>query len=193
MPVAPATAPVRRLTEAELNRTLRDLFPEVDVPFVPLSDGEGKGFDGDVARQTPSDLAVEQLRTGANAVSAAAIQRKDVVLPREPSPGDVDDERAAAVEFFEAFAPRALRRPLLDTERADYLALFDTAHAADNFDVALELLIQALLQSPSFAYRVEFGAGFVDVAGGVAVGPYEMALRFSYFLWGTMFDDRLFV
>jgi hypothetical protein len=186
-----AQAPIRRLTQAELNRTVRDLFPGVDVPFVALNDGEGKGFEGDVERQTPSDLVVEQLRTGAIDVAAAAASRLDLVLPRQPS-ADVEDQRAVGHELIAAFGPRALRRPLEEREALAYGALFDQMLDQHNFRVAVQLVLQAFLQSPSFVYRVEIGTGDPDDEGAIAIAPYEMASRLSYLLWGTMPDQALF-
>lgn len=185
-----APAPMRRLTEDELNRTLGDLFAGIEIPFVELNDGEGKGFEGDVARQSPSDLVVEQLRSGAIAVAAAAGQRLDLLLPRQPA--DAADQAAVGHELIASFGPRALRRPLEEREQAAYEAFFDAQLAEHNFPVAVELLLQAFLQSPSFVYRVEVGYGSANEQGAVALGAYEMASRLSYLLWGTMPDAALF-
>jgi hypothetical protein len=45
------------------------------------------------------------------------------------------------------------------------------------------LVVEAMLQSPNFLFRVERGA---------AARPYEAASRLSYFLWDTMPDAALF-
>lgn len=185
-----APAPMRRLTEEELHRTLRDLFPGIELPAVELNDGEGKGFEGDVARQTPSDLVVEQLRAAANAVSAAAVARLDLLLPRQPA--DAADEAAVGHELVASFGPRALRRPLEAREIDAYEAFFDAQLAEHNFPVAVELLLQAFLQAPSFIYRIEAGVGPADDRGAVALGAYEVANRLSYLLWGSMPDAALF-
>ncbi len=192
------TAPMRRLTEEELNHTVRDLFAGITVPSIVLNDGEGKGFDGDVARQTPSDLVVDELRTGSIAIAAAAVTRRDLLLPRQPG-SDIADQHAAGHEFVAAFAPRALRRPLTQGELDAYDGLFDasldeqTAIGPGAFDIAVQLVIQALLQSPSFLYRVEIGdAAAAAAAETVPVAPYEMASRLSYLLWGSMPDQELF-
>lgn len=201
-PLAPPSsevpaAPVRRLTQAELNRTLRDLFPDVELPLVALSDGQqqagsGAKFEGDVARQTPSDLVVEQLRAGAIAVSAQVIARPDLLFPRIPS-ADVEDQRAVGHEMIAAFGERALRRPFEGGELARYTALFDAVLAANGFDVAVQGVLQAFLQSPAFLYRLELAPSTGDDGDGEqVVRGYEMANRLSYFLWGTMPDPLLF-
>ena len=59
----------------------------------------------------------------------------------------------------------------------------------DPFDAGVRVLIEALLQSPHFLYRVEVGRGrngsTVDLSG------FEIASRLSYMIWNTMPDDAL--
>ncbi len=168
--------PLRRLTQEQLNLTLRDLFAGIDLPFVALNDGDtgarGGVFEGDVSRQTPTDLAVEQLRSGSIAVSKAVVEQKDVLLAG-------DDAHA----MIEKLLPRAFRRPATQREVEVFTGFYDDELAQNdaNDDVALELVLQAIIQSPSFVYRVEAGDD-----------PYAIASRLSYLLWSTMPDDVLF-
>lgn len=54
-------------------------------------------------------------------------------------------------------------------------------------------MLQALLQSPAFLYRVEAaGAPLKPGDAHVALTDWEMASRLSYLLWGSMPDDELF-
>jgi hypothetical protein len=183
------TAPLRRLTQEELNFTMRDLFPGVDLPFVALNDGDPSRavlFDGDVSRQTPSDLAVEQVRTGALAVAQAAVQRKDLLLAGITA----GDDKSTGHVFIAQFLPRAFRRPADAREIQAYSAFFDTNIDAHDLDVALVLTMQAALQSPSFLYRIETGGAVSTKARPLS--SYEMASRLSYLLWATMPDQTLF-
>src|SRR5262249_20986945 len=76
-------------------------------------------------------------------------------------------------------------------ESARLVNLFATTRDAYGFAKGIELVLQAMLQSPNFLYRLELGG--VDAgAGVVALSHHEMASRLSYFLWGTMPDDELF-
>jgi hypothetical protein len=54
------------------------------------------------------------------------------------------------------------------------------------------LVVEAMLQSPFFLYHHDVGATATPQAGTVAITPYELASRLSYFLWNTMPDDTLF-
>ncbi len=188
---APAT-PVRRLTAEELNHTLRDLFPAVVVPDVALTEDNGRDFAQEAERQVVADLGVEELRAGANDVAAAvaaAVARDPLALfPRAPA----GDTRAVVDEWLAEFLPRAFRRPVTADERRLFGDFHAARAAADGDDVGLQLVLQAILQSPSFLYRLELDEGGPpDDRGRVPVSSVEMASRLSYFLWGTMPDDRL--
>jgi hypothetical protein len=191
-PGAPAT-PVRRLTAEELNRTLADLFSETVVPVIELTEDRGKDFAQETQRQVVADLFIDQLRAGVNTVTKAVVADTTALLPRQPE--DADDEIAVVDEWLQSFLVRAFRRPVDDAERQRYVDFFVARReaAADEFGPALELTLQAILQSPSFLYRLELNSDddVLDDERRVAVSSIEMASRLSYFLWGTMPDAEL--
>ncbi len=193
-PPPPSTppSPVRRLTTEELNRTLGDLFGGIALPTIDVTEDRGKDFAQETQRQVVSDLYVEQLRAGINAVVDVVVAERDSFLSRSPT--NVDDERVVVDETYQGFLPRAFRRAVDDVERAVYVDFFAARRAAgDPFEVALALSLQAVLQSPAFVYRLELDADVADADadGRVAVSSVEMASRLSYFLWGSMPDDAL--
>jgi hypothetical protein len=103
---------------------------------------------------------------------------------------------AACVEaFIKGFGTRAFRRPLETAEVTDFKNLFDVAtkHGAsldngqDLSNMGVRAVIEAMLQSPNFLYRVELPSG----KGRVALAPYEMASALSYFLTDNMPDTEL--
>jgi len=92
-------------------------------------------------------------------------------------------------QFVESFGRKAFRRPLEDDE-VDLLALvFDIAQAeGESFEVGAGLVVEAMMQSPPFLYRLE------DETTGTVSRPlsgYEMASRLSYLLWAGPPDDEL--
>ena len=193
-PTSPAT-PVRRLTTEELNRTLRDLFPLSVVPELDVTEDRGKDFAQETQRQVVADLYVEQLRAGVNVVAAAVVDDSEGLLPRAPN--DRDDEVAVVDELLQSLLVRAFRRPIDDSERQRFVDFFVARRAAadSTFSSSLQLLLQGVLQSPSFLYRLELNAddsaAAADDDGRVAVTSIEMATRLSYFLWGSMPDQVL--
>jgi hypothetical protein len=82
-----------------------------------------------------------------------------------------------------------LRGPLDDYEISVYQGVTTTvASAGGDFDEAVGLVVEAMLQSPRFLYRMENQIG----SGGLLpVTDYELASRMSYTLWGSSPDSEL--
>jgi len=82
-----------------------------------------------------------------------------------------------------------LRGPLDEREISIYSGIATTiASAGGSFDEAAGLIIEAMIQSPRFIYRVEHQRGD---GSAWPVSDYEMASRMSYILWGTSPDQPL--
>jgi len=82
-----------------------------------------------------------------------------------------------------------LRGPLEEHEVAAFRGISTTVAAAGGtVDEALSLIIEAMLQSPRFLYRVENQRGD---GSAWPVGEYELASRMSYILWGAPPDAEL--
>lgn len=80
------------------------------------------------------------------------------------------------------------RRPLTKEEVDGYLALYEKARSGgDSFDRGLAWVVEALLQSPYFLYRVEIP----DADRVKRVTGYEMAARLSYTFWQSPPDQEL--
>jgi hypothetical protein len=82
-----------------------------------------------------------------------------------------------------------LRGPLSKEEVGLYCGVSTSvAGAGGNFEEAVGSILEAMLQSPRFLYRIEHQTG-----DGVSrpVDTYELASRLSYVLWGGPPDDEL--
>lgn len=95
-----------------------------------------------------------------------------------------------ATGFIETFGRRAFRRPLLPDEVGLYQELFDVGaglsdNGATEFARGAGLVIEAMLQSPHFLYRV------VLSEPGARLNGYEVAAKLSLLLRGTTPDDAL--
>lgn len=194
----PAEAPLKRLTKAQYNSTIRDLLGYVGDPAESFgADEEAGGFASNYLAPV-APLQVEYYELAADELAAYAGQNlpsvtrcEDASDPGASSPGDGGDLDTCVGEFLTDFGLKAYRRPLSVEERASYVDLFDHG-LGDDGDVlgAFELVIRTMLQSPHFLYRVEVG-GQPDAEGGVPLSPYEIASRLSYFLQNTMPDEAL--
>ena len=108
------------------------------------------------------------------------------------TPKSAGSVREAARVIFEAFVPRAYRRPAEPIEIKRLVNLVEMAvNQGETFEQAVAYGVQAVLVSPHFLFRVEDNFGPTQ-DGMAELGDYEMASRLSYFLWSTMPDEELF-
>jgi hypothetical protein len=180
-----------RLTHAQYGNTVSAILPGASATVSEsfLVDAARSGFDN-----SSSDLQIEprlfqDYQTAAEQLAAAMVADDASYTQLVTcTPGD-----ACRDQLVSSFGRRAFRRPLTDPERQRYVALFDagtTAGAAgDPFRAGVGLLVEAILQSPHFLYRTEFGE---SAAGGVKrLAEHELASRLSYALWNAPPDAEL--
>jgi hypothetical protein len=192
----PGPSLLRRLTHTEYGRTISDLFgiyldPRNDLGLAAEEVGDGH-FDNLSAALQISPALVEKY-------FAAADKIADTIFVNEgarnrllnPKPGPKLSDREAAKQILTNLARRCYRRPPLEEDVNRLLAFYDKARAnGGTFEDGVRATIKPVLVSPRFLFRVE-----EDHAGkspGVPVDDYELAVRLSYFLWGTMPDEDLF-
>ena len=77
-------------------------------------------------------------------------------------------------------------------EAQAFNTLFAGLNASQGYSVAVELVLQAMLQSPQFLYRVDSARAATPETGAIALDGYQLASRLSYFLTGSMPDEALF-
>ena len=113
------------------------------------------------------------------------------ILFRQPAS---DDEQVdCAREIVERFASRAFRRPAEEAEVDRLMELYELARSDEaSFEEALQIVVQAVLVSPHFLFRVELGDPAHDDGASRSLTSYELATRLSYFLWSSMPDEELF-
>jgi hypothetical protein len=181
-----APMPLRRLTHAEYDATVRDLFGLGDTAAARFpADDNAVGFSNAVVIQNVSpDLALLYANSAA-ALAAGSVTDVVAAAGCEPALEEECARRAVA-----SFGARAYRRPLAEGELDRLVALFAANRPARTFEHAMRIVITAMLQSPHFLYRPELPSG--PVAGdAIALGPYEVAARLSYLYAGSMPDDEL--
>jgi hypothetical protein len=176
---------VHRLTHSQYKHTVHDLLGDEIQPAgsFPREDFVG-GFKNQVVAQGVSPLQAEAYSAAAERLARAAFRGGDQhkLVPGEPhSPTDT----ACADRFVRQFGKRAFRRPLTDSEIQRYASLcLDEAGRTKNFYAGASMVIEAMLQSPHFLFRVERGLKNPN-------SQFEIASRLSYFLWDTMPSDDL--
>ena len=193
--IEPGASPLRRLNRNEYNNTVYQLLGDASRPandFTP--DEESNGFTNQAAAQTVSSLLAEQYETAAEML---ALDNVDELLEKAPACSGSDASQCddQALSFIDAFGAKAFRRPLTSEEVDEYVDVFaaGTALGEGTYDGAagLRLVVEAMLQSPNFLYRVELGEP-AEPGEVTPLTSYEMASRLSYAIWGSMPDDELF-
>jgi hypothetical protein len=176
-------APIRRLSNTEWRWSLVDLFGTTQATRVHrLADGlqaatESLGFQNNADFLDVPPVLAQQYMDAAEELSTNVGR---ALLPCDPAR---TSEAACAREYVAALGRRAYRRPLTTEELDRFDAVYTSARQHGGFDVAVEWLTYAVLQSPSFLYRVELGSGRPT--------SYEMASRLSYFFWHSVPDEAL--
>lgn len=186
-----------RLTHDQWERTVQDLF-YLDAPtglsetFRADPNSGGYFFDNDSV-----SLVVDQPLW--NGYQTAAVAMADMVaadpnLLDAISPSDSGDTAARGRAFVEDFVRRAYRRPLTPAETDEHIAIFNSAadlyEGEDPYLAGVQLVVQAVLQSPHFVYRIEDSS---EPDGDlIPLDDFELASRISYFLWSSMPDAELF-
>lgn len=186
----------RRLSQVELDNTLRDLLGEDSAPASRLlNEDELRPFDNDYTIQQASDALITSLELLAEQVAANTVadpDRRAAVVPCTPVG---DDDAECFRSFLESFLPRAFRRPITSEDLDAYTPLLafaseENASVDNDFYTAVELAISAAVQDPELLYRVEHGTPGSE-PGLLELDGYEIANRMSYLLWASMPDDAL--
>ncbi len=178
--------PLRRMTRLQYNNTVRDLFGIENDPAEALSPDEKVGPFVSNSRTPITDLLVEQhLEVAVSLAAQLAPTRNEIVGC------DLSSGATCVQSFVDTLGKRIYRRPLEDSERQNYLALFSRGQE-ESVEAGFRLVLETMLQSPFFLYHVDVGVSAVPRDGAERLTGYELANRLSYFLWNTMPDDELF-
>ena len=183
-------APGRRLTKELYANTIADLLGVTldasDLYLLPDDQpATGGGFRDDIAALLPSAV-----RTDAYEILAARIVDRVAWTGGLAAHASCTAPTAACREGFIRHLGRLLyRRPLTDGDVQNLAPLFDAAGAAPDQAAAFEggarMVLQAMLQSPHFLYRLERSDAVAPRTGAPAPTAFEVATRLAYLLWAS--------
>jgi hypothetical protein len=189
-PGVPSTSQIPRLSNAQYDRTIRDLVGVTNLaasgnnpPSTLLATDQAAGL---------SDLGWSAYTSVADSIAKQVMADpalKGKFLKCTPVAGDTACLHSTIIEF----GRRAFRRVLTEAE----IARFDAVVAKGAMitptgapEEVAETLLYMFLISPSFLQRAEI-TETSDGAGRFTLSPQETASRLSYLLWGSMPDDTL--
>jgi len=185
----PGTKGMHRLNAAEYNNTVADVLGTTLQPANSgWRGGELAGFDNIASVLGVDEAQYERYFDAAQSL-ATEVMASDKLRGRFVS--CELSEPACVTASIERAGLLLLRRPLGPDERQTYQRLYDGARAVgDDPLAAFTLVLQALLSSADFLFRVEHDPDPTSTAAH-PLAPFELASRLSYFLWSSAPDKEL--
>lgn len=191
-PAAPGEVTrLARLTHAQYASTVADLFGvENAADAFPPDALNGFEFASSTSFVVDGRMA-PQYQQAAETIAAAVVADPEMLGRILPC---ADESNACRDTFISEFGKRVFRRPLDEAEQASIAILFDAGSellgGTSAVSDGVQVVIEALLQSPYFLYRTELS----NAASGetIPLTDFEVASRLSYFLYDSMPDEELF-
>jgi Protein of unknown function (DUF1592)/Protein of unknown function (DUF1588)/Protein of unknown function (DUF1595)/Protein of unknown function (DUF1585) len=199
-PTLAGTMLLRHLSQQEYLNTVRDLLNDsstqaLNVPAeLPIAEFDIFPFPEPSTIGATESNSYESL---AEALASNITSKVGTILTCTPTAGNTASESACLTTFLNTFGLRAFRRPLTTAEVSGFQALYQTGRTtlALDFNGSVALIVEAMLQSPGFLYHWEQGPSPTvhDTVNPnvIALDPYAIASRLSYFLTSTMPDQTL--
>ncbi len=193
----PGPAPLKRLTTTQYANSVKLVFGSgLDLSDV-FPNVETRAHIG-LVQPDVSQLDVETYHR-------AAVRTAEFVAKAAPSlaPCAQSDAlataRVCAENFVARVGPLLYRTPLVDGDLSRLLTVFEVGYELGSYEQGLELVTQAMLDSPRFLYRPEFGnpedspAKVAEAPSieTVALSAYELATRLSFAFWNSGPDQAL--
>jgi hypothetical protein len=110
-------------------------------------------------------------------------------------------ERACARRIVSTLARRAYRRPIKDADLQVLMPFYEAGRAERDFDSGIERVLERILVSPEFLFRIEREPAPATTRVATLIGDssprvwrvsdVELASRLSFFLWSSIPDDEL--
>ncbi len=178
---------LRRLTHTEYDNSVADLLGDKTTPSLQFPRDVDEGiFDNTATAQSVPELLASGY-VDAAATLAGAIPNLATLVGCDFTTAN---GATCVGTFVSKFGRRAFRRPLTTDEATRLTAIFNSSPMDKQLGV--RAVITAILTSPHFLFRPEFGsAASPTIDGAMTLAPFEMAARLSSLLWASVPDDVL--
>lgn len=195
LPAGPAPAArLHKLTATEFANSVHDLLGTEAPLGVVEPDNLVNGFaavGASTVAISPAGVGLYESALGAaTGFAFADVAHAGKVLACVPSGAS---DTACLTRALNAFGRRAFRRPLTEAETSRFVTLTTTIAAGTGSSILIGLrhAVSAMLQSPSFLYRVELGVPSPADGGRLKYTSFEMAARLAAALWNGAPDDAV--
>ena len=101
------------------------------------------------------------------------------------------EEAPCAKKIITNLTRRAFRRPVVESDVAPLLEIYQRGRAAGDFETGIARALEALLTMPSFLMSIEVPPPGLKVGQSYRISNLELASRLSFFLWRSAPDEEL--
>ncbi len=177
-----------RLTRRQYDSAAQSLWGSKKTFAAQLSEEVGQnGFLNSAVGLRVRNAEVTQFQQAASELAQeAAGAAFSTVFPCGPGKGA---DAACQKQFVERFGSQAFRRPLNVAESTRYQSLFGALLTLQDEKLAVQGVVEAMLQSPYFLFRTELGAESVN--DRTVLTPHEVASAMSFALTDSSPDEAL--
>jgi hypothetical protein len=173
---------VTRLSDRHLSHAIGDLL-KIDRPAIETGSLAQAAFLPGKPAAVNGGVAVKLQEVA----EAAAKQAMEFNAAAAACTGP---EAECARAFIDRFGARAFRRPLTADERSALLGVYEDGREIEgNYRGGVSLVVEAVLQAPSFVYQPELGVA--EDGGRYRLTAHELATKLSLYLTDTLPDDAL--
>lgn len=185
IPPSTASLPVRvqLVTDAQYRNAVRDLFGDVQVPALHSPGTTPYQFIHEDVLAVDAPLLV-QYRIAAETIAA------EIAADPGRLGCDAGDDRCLRGRI-DGLAVRAFRRPINAVEHDQLAALYAAGAAGGGPSAGIGLVVDAVLQAPSFVYRSEIGAPGAPPGADIELTPYELAAELAALFLDSIPDPPL--
>ncbi|MCC7125486.1 MAG: DUF1592 domain-containing protein [Acidobacteria bacterium] len=185
-PVIQVSAGPHRVTAAFIKRfegPVNDLIAPIDHTLADTQIGVSHGI---TTLPHLKDLSIvgPQKVTG---ISDTPSRRKVFTC----RPTSQADEQACATRIVRDLASRAFRRPVSEKDLERLMTFYKSGRDEADFEYGVATVLEAILASPQFLFRLEPVRALNANAATYRVDPLALASRLSFFIWGTSPDETL--
>ncbi|HWA75180.1 MAG TPA: DUF1592 domain-containing protein [Polyangiaceae bacterium] len=188
----PASKRLVRLSFSQISKSLHALFGDefgktVDTEFGIGTESEWRTFPP-LASAREGSVIIEHHWADCDQIARKAgaytLANLDAVAGCGAAPSE-----ACARAFVDSFTEKVFRRPPTSDELASMQQVYSEALTIGaSIPEALATTVSALISSPQFLYRTEFGG---DASKGGSLDSFELASQLSYFLTDAPPDAEL--
>jgi len=187
--IDPGPSPMNLLSRQQYLNTVKELAGDVPGLDQALGDAVTSSAFG-LLQPDVTQVELENFQKAATTIAAVVVGNAallDKIAPCAAGAAPTD----CAKNLVQKFGALAYRAPVTDAADIERHVQLFSVGVATSYAHGIEMLLQGMLQSPRFLYRVEIGTGEKVSASAVKLSAHEVAARLSYTLWESPPNEKL--